>query len=872
MRGLGIRSLLFPLDLAYRNMMARKIRTSLTCLGITLGVAAILAVAMINQSTLDSIEQVFNEAAGSANLTIIPYEQDSEGFDESIRDKVADMAGIHEVAPSITEYTQVMDNQNKGQIIVGIGGRSQADQLMLNGIDIKKDPLLRSYSLSEGRWLEDDRYEVILTEHYLVEKEYSLGKDLVILTPDGIEKLTIVGVLQNKGAGVANTGNVGFVPISVLQDIFDRGGKIDAIDCLAETHIAGSQDRLEELRISIQNSLGDDYLVQYPASRGQLVPQMLFVYQQGLSFFSVMAIFIGAFLIYNTFSTTVIERTREIGMLRTVGMTKKQIFALVLGEAAALGCVGSLFGLAFGILLGHGLLPVMGLVLASSISTITLPPEGITFSLAVGIFVTIASASIPAFQAMKISPIEALRAIPPQRSHSRNRLWIYGLIALFLSWLLLYKISFPQDSEFSAGVLGIFLLFLGTTLFIPRLVELLEPIVRPAATLLYKYEGKMGSRNIRRSPIRTTLTIACLMIGIALIIGFGAMTTSFKNDFIEWVNSALGGDIMVSSAFKMREQFGWQLMSIEGVEAVTPRSIFDVRLASESAPQRGINDKLTYYAIDPETYRNISDIQFLRGQGSDDAIWQQFRSGKYIFISTVVSDIHALKQGDRLFIETKRGSQPFTVAAVMVDFNPKAFIIYGPLNDAYHWFNQTGVDSFFLSVKPGYSVDNVKSEIENRYKKARSIVAVSSQQLHSQIMTLVNQSFGLLDALNYIAMIISALGVINTLMMNVMERQQEIGGMRSIGMTRGQVIKMIISEGSTLGIIGGIFGLATGVIIAEQMVRALNLLASYDLSLILPLSVFLWGAGIALIVAQAAAYYPAWKAGRVNIIAAIQHE
>jgi putative ABC transport system permease protein len=297
-----------------------------------------------------------------------------------------------------------------------------------------------------------------------------------------------------------------------------------------------------------------------------------------------------------------------------------------------------------------------------------------------------------------------------------------------------------------------------------------------------------------------------------------------------------------------------------------------VRIAAESAPQRGVNDKLTYYAIDPNTYRNISDIQFIRGQGSNDSIWQQFRTGRSLFISTVVSDIHHLKQGDRLFIETKQGSQPFTVAAVMVDFNPKAYIIYGPMNDAYHWFGQTGVDSFFLSVKSGYSVEDVKSEIEKRYKKARSITTISSEQLHSQILTLVGQSFDLLDSLNYIGMIISALGVINTLMMNIMERQQEIGGMRSIGMTRSQVIKMIISEGSTLGIIGGFFGLATGVIMAEQMVRALNLMASYDLSLVLPPHVFLWGAGIALIVAQAAAYYPAWKAARVNIIEAIQHE
>ncbi len=870
---MALRAYFSPLRLAFRNMWIRKGRTGLTCLGIILGVAVILAVAMLNKSTLASIEQVFDEAAGSSNLIITPYDQNSEGMDESIREKVQQTPGITQAAPSITEFTQLADRPGSGKISVGIGGRSKADQLMLLGVDAVRDMAVRSYSLSEGRWIENDRYEIVLNEQYMKEKELTFGKDITILTSNGLEKLTIVGVLQNKGAAVSNSGSVGFVPLNVLQGLFDRGEKIDAIDCLVDGAITNSQPKLDELKQRLQASLGKkDYLVQYPASRAVLVPQMLFVYQEGLTFFSAMAIIIGAFLIYNTFSTTVIERTREIGMLRTIGMTKKQTLVLVLGEAASLGCVGSALGLGFGILLGRGMLPLMGIVLDSPITTVSIPIQGVILSLSVGIVVTLASAAIPALQAMRISPIDALRAIPPQDSSSGKNLWMYGLCALLAAWLVLYVVSFPPKIGFSTGVGGIVLLFLAMTLFIPRLVDFLEQAVRPLTTFIYRNEGKLGSRNIRRSPIRTTLTVACLMIGIALIIGFGAMTTSFKSDFTRWVESALGGDLMVGSSIKMRAQFGDQLSTIDGVQAVTPRLIFDVRISAQSGAQRGVNDSLAYYGIDPDTYRKVTKFQFIRGQGSEEAIWQQFRSGKAIFISTVVADVHHLKQGDRIILETKQGDLPFTVAAVIVDFNPKGFIIYGPLNDAYHWFGQTGVDSFFLSVKPGYSIETVKTEIENRYKKAHSITVFSAQQLQNQILALVNQSFVLLDALNMIGMIISALGVINTLMMNVMERRQEIGGLRSIGMTRAQITKMILSEGSSLGVIGGIFGIAVGVIMAQQMVNAMNLLAGYDLSLTLPPSAFLWGGVIALIVTQAAAYYPARSAARVNIIEAISHE
>jgi len=863
---------LLPLKLAFRNIQARKLRTLLTCTGILLGVAVILAISMTNQSTIVSLENVFNEAAGKSNIIITPYDENSSGIDGDTIYRVNNIPGVLYAAPSASAASELAERSNTGKVSIGLGGRSKSDALLLMGIDPKLDREVRSYSIIQGRWLESERYEVLLSEQFMSENELKLGNDLSIVTPSGVERLKITGVLANSGAAVANSGNVGFIPLQTLQEIFERGDKLDAIDIVVPNELVESQDKLDGLKNQIQNKLGKEYLVQYPASRSQVVPQMLFVYQQGLTFFSAMAIFIGAFLIYNTFSTTILERTREIGMLRAIGMVKKQIVNIVLTEAITLGIGGSLLGVAFGVLLGRGLIPIMSNVMAKDIRNITIPMDGLLLSLSVGIIVTLVSALIPSIQATRISPIEALRSVPKAESKLWRYLWLIGTGLVIAAWLLIYRIPFPRSITFWTGICGVLLLFLGATLFIPQSVGRFERIVRPLTTFFYRNEGKLGSRNVERSPIRTTLTVACLMVGIALIIGMGATTNSFKNDFDKWILSALGGDMLISSPIRLREQLGYQLASVPGVKYVTPRLTMDVRIAPQSIGEAGMNDKLQLNAIDPATYRQINDFQFIRGQGTSEQIWRDFSGGNALFLSTVTADRHHLKQGDQIYLETKLGVQPFRVAAVVSDFTPKGFIVYGSLKDAQHWFGESGVSSFIVAVETGTNPAEVKSEIERRYKKAKNITVFSTQELKTQVLSLVQESFGLMDTLNYIGIIISALGVINTLLMNVLERQREIGGLRSMGMTKSQIARMVISEGVTLGLIGGAFGIGVGVVLARLMVRAMNVLGSYDLELILSMQSFIWGAVIAVFVVQMAALYPAGRAARVNIIEAIKHE
>ena len=865
---------LTPVILSLRNMRARWMRTALTCLGIVLGVAVILAISVTNDSTLASIRSVFDEASGKSNLLIQSSSADGGGFDESILARVQSLDGVVKAAPAAEVSTLLARDAKNWTTSLSLTARSVGANLLLLGVDSALDPEVRQYELLAGRWLEGENYEAVLTQKYADEKDLKPGDDLVVLAPGGQERLKIVGLISRNGAGLLNDGAVAFAPLTVVQDTFDRGHDIDEIDLVVTPEIANSPDDLAALKERVAARLGRDYEVSYPASRGQLVTQMLSTYQQGLSFFSVVALFVGAFLIYNAFSMTVLERTREMGLLRALGMTRLQIMGMVLSEAVVLGVLGSALGVGFGVALARGLIFLLGVVVATDINTLSIPLGGLLQSLLVGGVVTVGSALFPAVQAARASPLEALRVQgKPSSRRLRRVLWFAGLALIFIAYAALYGIPWRPEAGFPMGSLAILILLTWATLLVPAVVSLTERLARPAAMLLFGNEGRLGSGNVRRSAGRTSLTVASLMVGLAMVIANSSLAAAFTHDITAWVDTALGGDLYVRAPIPMREQFERQLAVFPGVEGITKIRYFSVKVSpSMIPPEAAEEDTIIYASIDPDTYRAVSELEFAANQGDRDANWARFQQGDAVFISTVVADRYHLKQGGRLRLITRRGEHDFYVAAVAVDFTGQGFIVTGAWDDMRRWFSQSGVDRFTLKLAPGYTTDEVRQTIEDRYKASRNISVETTQEFKEKVLALSRQSFRLFDVLGLIGIVVAALGVINTLMMNVIERQREIGGLRALGLTRWQTTKMVLAEAATLGVIGGAFGLGFGYFLSQIFVNALNELAGYDLKYIFAARVFVVGAFIAFVVSQAAALYPSWKAAGVNIVEAIKHE
>jgi putative ABC transport system permease protein len=863
-----------PFFLAFRNMRTRLWRTALTVAGIVLGVAVVLAIQITNESTLESLRRVFDQAAGQANLLVVTPAEAPPGqtLDETVRYRLPADAGIEVVAPSVHVQTVLAREAAINEVNFSIGGASSGTALHLYGIDPALDPQVRIYALAAGRLPTVGRYEVAIPQKYADEKALHLDDDLVILATTGVERLRIVGLLAEDGAALLHDGAVAFAPLEVVQDLFARRGTLDELALRVTPRLADDPQALEALRQALNARLGAAGAVIYPAARGQLVSQMLATYQLGLGFFSLISLFVGAFLIYNTFSMTVVERTREIGMLRAIGMNRFQVIRMVLAEALIVALLGSALGLVGGIALARGLMRLMGAVVTTAPNLLSVPLAGLAYSLAVGVGVTLAAALLPAVQAARISPLEALRARGRSGQGVRRSVWLSGLLLIFVGWAAIYRIPWRQALIFSVGSTAILGILFGATLTVPLVVRLLERITRPMATLLYRNAGAIGSSNVHRSVGRTTLTVAALMIALTMVIGVGSLAYSFEKDITAWIDTALGGDLYIHAPQVMRETFGRQLLTVPGVAVVTPARVISVRLAPASLPEAAASDTLVYYAIDPLTYRQVNGIEFATGQGDPAAAWQRLEQGKALFVSTTVADQYNVHQGDALVLYTHRGAQAFTVAAEVVDFAGQGLIVTGTYEDLHRWFGEQGVDRFTVKVQPGYQVADVAAEIEARYQERRNVSTGTTEVFKRKIRNLMNQAFRLFDVLSLIAVIIGGLGVVNTLTMNVLERQREIGGLRSLGMMRGQVLHMVLAEALALGLIGGLYGLGFGYGMAQVLVRGMNLMNGYELSYVFSAQPFVAGALIALFVSQGAALYPARSAARVNIVEAIKHE
>jgi putative ABC transport system permease protein len=853
--------------LAFRSLLARPSRTLFTLLGVVLGVAVILAISITNLSTLDSITTLFNEASGKAHLVVASSTTGDQGFPEGILRRIVSVPGVEAAIPSLQAQASLAD-ETSSQMDISFFG-AVAGGLSLYGIDPSLDSQAREYKIVAGQFLSADldAYDVVLVKDYADEKDIQLEHDIEILTSDGIETLRVVGLMSKEGAGQLNNGAFGVIPLKAAQEIFDRVGDLDQIDIVA-TAQAASGAELDSLKTALQARLGDEYAVTYPAARGKRVTQMLDGYQMGFNFFGVIALFVGAFLIYNAFSMTVVERTREIGMLRAVGMTRRQVIVQILTEAGILGIVGAVLGVGAGVLLSQGLIRFMEFLLVQEVKQIHIPFDGLATSVLVGVFVTLVAAAIPAWQAGRISPLEAVRIRGnPRESWIIRRGWILGTAILGISYLILYHVPLPQAQEWLSHLV-VFGLLLGGTLLIPISVGVWERFARPWVRRIYGSEGQLGSRNTQRAKLRTTLTVAALMVGVAMILSIRAVTGAFEYDIRAWLENYIGGDLYVHSSLRMRTDLGQRLEAVEGVAAATPIKYFDVKRLKTD----GGEESLSFMAVDPSSYRRVTSFVFAANQGDPDRLLERLAEGDAVFISSVLSEKYELKQGDTIRLETRRGKRDFEVVAVVVDFYNRGLVIEGSWQDMRRHFRLNDVSAFLLKIKPGYPLDEVRDRIDRHYGKRRHLTVESNKALSARALGLLAQTGSLFDVLALIAMIVGSLGVVNTLTMNVLERTQEIGMLRSLGMTRRQVGKMILAEAGMMGLIGGAFGLVFGLLMSRTILKTMNAMTGYELTYILPVQGILVSLLIALVVSQLAAIWPARRAAGLRIIEAIQSE
>lgn len=849
-----------------KSMLSRPLRVIFSMLGIVFGVAGLLAISITNEAALASITRLFENTSGKVNLSIIPS-SNQQGFPEQVLRTITNIPGVRSALPVLKAQTLLAEEIPSDQLGINFFGTS-AGGLLLHGIDPGLELIARDYVIEQGTFLspESKAFEIVLVETFANDKELKVGSWIELLTPNGIEKLKLVGIISREGPGLSNNGNFGVIPLETAQLIFNRSGEIDQADIIA---VNTEKQLLENLQTTIQSRIGPTLSVIFPASQGQRQTSMLTNYQIGLNMMSGIALFVGAFLIYNAFAMTVLERTREFGMLRTVGMTRRQIIIQMLIEALFLGLVGSTIGIGFGILLSKGLAQLMSTLIGTDLVNFSIPPIAIMISFSLGLFVTIAAASIPAFQAGRISPMAALRIHgKSQESWIIRKGWIPGTLLLLSATALLVWNPFSSDPKFTLGSITVFALFSGATLVIPATIRFWEQSSRFLMKMLFGSSGVLGSRNIQRVRQRTTLTVAALMVGVAMVLVVESMTGSFSADLIKWIQAYIGGDLYISSSIPLRGDIARRIESVSGVDAVAPIRYLPVDWRLPDGKTESIN----IMAIDPVTYSRVTNFVFSSTEVEEETALQSLINGDSVFISSILSEKHDVGVGDTIQLRTRQGFRPFLIAAVVVDFYNQGLVANMSWNDMRKYFRVNDASTFLVSFDTSANSEDVQTRIDDLYGKRYRLIIESNDTIRERIFTLIDQAFMMFDLLAIISVIVASLGVVNTLTINVIERTREIGMLRAIGMLKSQIIQMILAEAALMGLVGGLLGLGFGILLARIFLFGMTSMSGYRLDFVVPVRGIITGIIIAVIISQLAAFFPARRAASLNTLEAIHYE
>jgi putative ABC transport system permease protein len=852
--------------ITFRSLSRRRLRSVLTLFGIVLGVAGIFSINFTNQNAYKSITRLFENTSGRVSLEIHSA-ANVGGIPEDVLNIALATEGVSQAVPVIKlpaalpgETPKEMDLNFFG---TGTGG------FLIYGIDPVNDLNVRDYRVSQGRFLdpEDKSRQVVLVEDYAIDNHIEVGQSIQVLTVYGLTNLEVVGFLAKEGAGLTNLGKFGVLKLADAQQLAQREGEVDQIDVVAEAR-TDDPAFLVSLRDTLAKKLGDDYAVIYPASQGDRMTQMLSNYQIGLNFMAGIALFVGAFLIYNAFSMTVVERTRELGLLRSIGMTRRQVTGQVIMEGLLLGIAGAAAGAGAGILISRGLTTLMSKILGQTLDSGSIPPGILAASMAIGLAVTVAAAFVPAYQAGRISPLEALRLRGRNNDGWLLKYgWIAGSALLALSAGILVWNPFPYDVQFRLGSLTVFALFLGAMLVIPVTLKGWQFLCRWPLRLIFGGLGEIGSRNLERARNRTMLTCAALLVGVSMIVVTQGMIGSFTADLYAWMDAYIGGDIFVGAAVPLTIDLKDELESLPGIDTAAPVRYIDVTwLKGEE------EEKISFMAIDPVSYTAVTRFVFSDQDLKADAAVSELSRGGAIFISSVISEKFGLKPGDEMTIRTRDSEKAFKVAAVVLDFFNQGLVVTGSSADLAALFDVRDVSIFMVKAADGFTIPDVIRQITERFQEKYQLIIESNGSIKERADNLLRQAFSMFDVLGILAVLVAALGVLNTLSMSVLERTREIGMLRSIGMTRYQVVRMILAEAGLLGLIGGFLGLGFGLVLTRIFLAAMGAMSGYALDFVLPVRAIWLSPAAALVISQLAALVPAVRAARTPILSAINYE
>ena len=836
------------------------LRTVLTVLGVAFGVAVFVAIRVTNLSTLRAFSDTVEAVSGRTQLQIVA---DVAGIDQSIYSRVRSMPGLAAAVPVVSGYA--------------VAEAWEGEVLLVLGIDIFLDPAVRDYRIvdspaSDREALRQllDPTTVFVSETFARRHGLAIGSSLPLSTPRGRRAYTVQGLLVSDGPAQALGGNLIVMDLAAAQLAFEKTGRLDRIDLVLHSEVS-----IRHLQEALQARLGPGLRVERPSFRNATVEKMLQSFQVNLTALSMIALFVGMFLIYNTLSSAVVERRRDIAILRAVGANRGAIAAVFLTEGLVVGVLGTLLGIPLGLALSRLTLHIVSQTLVSlflivAIDKVLISPGIIISAAVIGVVASLIAVVVPMREATRVYPADALSLaqyqLKPRRSWGRLLLpWMLWLLGGYFLAQLNPVGDIPLFGYFSA-----FALLCGFSLLMPAAILGLTRLLRPALWRLFRAEADVAADNLQSALTRSAVAAASLMIGVAMVVSVATMIASFKRTVYTWVDQTVKGDLIVSaadpssgvSAVPLPESLAQALTTIDGVLEVDALRIL-------SLPYQ--DRQVTLNVGDLDVFARHTEYPFLAGDPTE--VFAEVTSQDSVIVSENFRNRFGTRRGDHITLPTPQGPRSFRVAGVSIDYSSDQGTVVMHRGIFRQYWTEPVVDTIGVFLKPDADAEAVATEIKRRFGTDYRLFLFSNQLFKEEIYRLIDQSFIITYALEVIAIAVGIMGVATALYTSVLERQREISVLRALGAFRQQIRKIILLESGLLGMLGVGVGTLCGACLSLILIYVINRQSfGWTLRFAFPTGTVAINLALIFLASLAAGIWPAYQAARVRLTETLRME
>ena len=817
----------------------------LSMLGVGIGVAVIVAVDLANASSRKAFLMSMDAVTGEATHQVVGG---PAGLDESVYVGLRVTHGIRAIAP-VVDGTVTIGNMSLQLLGIDLFAESEIRSFTGPQADAGSDAelLFREFLITPGTVTMSSQLAEILG--------IAVGDTLTLIADGRQWRATLLASISDPNGRFTD---LLVTDIATAQEWLGKVGHLTRIDVRIK-------DGDEQAIAALETVLPESVRLLSAAGRTRATAEMSKAFMTNLTAMSLLALLVGLFLIFNSVSFSVLQRRHLIGVLRGIGVTRKQLFAIVLAEAGLLGVIASLLGVALGILLGEQLLALVSrsindLYFRLNVTNVSVAPASIAKGLIAGVGAALAAAAVPALEATSYQPRLALaRSALEKRTREFLPMVTVGGLLVLIAAVMLLAVS---GRNLVAGLAAVFLLILGFSSCVPFAVRHLSHWLAPAAHRLAGMPARLAISGIAAGLSRTGVAVVALAVALSATIGVSVMVDSFRGSVSRWLEQSLQADIYAGvQRGALDPDLLEALRRIDGVEATSTSRRGWIE-------ESGVRTQLVAIRMAPGSY---AGTEILDADPAD--VWSAWEGRDAVLVSEPYGYYKEVGAGSRITLPTDAGAREFEVLATYqsYDVNASAIMMSRATYDRH--FDDDGIDTLGLYLEDGVNVDDVVDRVRTLSAGKQEIRVDSNVRIRELSLEIFDQTFVITNVLYWLAMGVAFIGILSAMLALQLERARELATLRALGMTPRQVGGMIAVQSGGIGLLSGIASIPLGVVMAWVLIEVINRRAfGWQIDMSIAPGILVTSVVFAVLTAILAGVYPARSAARSEPALAMREE